>query len=108
MITKIFSFINITTLIIFLSGCEVPSNGEEESYREDGTLKSTVTFEDGIVSKSENFREDGTLEVIVTLEDGVVSKSETVVTVDVVQIYCWDKNLVVTDGNVFECDEVNL
>jgi hypothetical protein len=38
----------------------------------------------------------------------VVSKSETVVTVDVVQIHCWDKDLVVTDGNVFECDEVNL
>ena len=128
MVTKIFNFINITTLIIFLSGCEVPSNGEEESYREDGTLKYTVTFEDGVVSKSEyfredetlesivtlengvvskteNFREDGTLEVIVTLEDGVVSKSETFREDRTLEVIVTLENGVVSKEEIFREDE---
>jgi len=46
----------LTISILFLSGCQVPKNGDEYSYDEDGILEQIDSYENGVYKNSKELK----------------------------------------------------
>lgn len=73
--TKLTNLLNGIILVFFLSGCEVPFDGKEEIYREDGTLEQVDTYEDGVISTVERYSNEENVIMEVTFDGGIGLKS---------------------------------